>query len=212
MKRHPLILVSLLCLSALSYDQDVPDFATRFEATKTACFQQDYSTHAIQSPKQPGWDYSMSKAEEAIGPGLGVISQGSIWVHKVARKNVKTPAEIHLDEMMKSLRDFANEQKLDSWGRACLTKCVTAHMVEYTEDGGLLLQPSRIAEEGVGVCKQFALLGEYVGKELGVKTNVTTHYTTENGFDGHSYLQIEIDGVGYYSEPQHADCTFYSHD
>lgn len=76
-------------------------------------------------------------------------------------------------------------------------------MIAYTDtqEANVLVQPARIAEKGIGVCKQYALLGEYLSNTLGVKTQMVSDGSTkaEDGskipYSGHVYSKITVSKI-----------------
>jgi len=212
--------VFALVPTAFADPDPATSFRPRFEAMQEICLKRDYAklSHEIVSPKTEFWDYSMSEAQDVGGRAMmKVFQEPVLWVRSVARrKNGMSQAEKDLAEMTTAIENFAEKEKLGKWERACLSKCVTAHMIAYTDtrEANFLLQPARIAEKGIGVCKQYAMLGEYLSNTLGVKAYTMSDGTskTEDGskipYAGHVYNKITIDGISYYSEPQDDRCVF----
>jgi hypothetical protein len=222
MKSRRLLSLAVVFLvpSAFANPDPAIPFRPRFEAMRENCLKRDYPklSHEIVSPKTKFWDYSMSPAEDVGGRALmKTFQESSAWARAIVRRrNGISQDEKDLAEMMAAIGNFAAAEKLGKWERACLSKCVTAHMITYddTPEANFLVQPARIAERGIGVCKQFAMLGEYISDALGVKTDtmsdedVKTQAGANASFSGHAYNKITIDGVSYYSEPQDDRCIF----
>jgi hypothetical protein len=208
-----LTLVSITSSAFATPSSETP-FGPRFEAMKNICLKRDYRalSHKVSKPQTEFWDYSMSETIDILGRvGMKTVQSPVMWVRDLVHlRQGLSQSEKDLATMMAELSKFAADEKLGSWERACLSKCVTTHMITYedTDYANFLLQPARIAEKGIGVCKQYAMLGEYVSNQLGV-----TAYTmgdSDPGKGGHSFNKITIAGVSYYSEPQNDSCEFFS--
>ncbi|MBS1960655.1 MAG: hypothetical protein JST04_00455 [Bdellovibrionales bacterium] len=217
MKTSLFILFAVFSASTAFADPDPSTpFRPRFEAMQEACLKRDYAAagHTVESPKTNAWNYEMREDERYVGQvAMKIPEESSLWARAAERKlrNRSFQDDRDYAELLSTLKAFAARENLDAWGRACLAKCAAAHMVTYVDskEAGSLYRSSEIVEAGIGVCRQFS----YVGADLGNALGVSTELMSENdpGHEtGHAFLRINIDGVGYYSEPQLDSCVFYS--
>jgi transglutaminase-like putative cysteine protease len=181
---------------------------------RAACLDRHWSEEKaiVLSPDTEFHDYRMTRAEELVGDASMNLFRTPVKLFRTIEKastGKKTGSEKRLDTLVAELKGFAAERNLNTWQRACLTKCVSANMIDYvdTTQTNFFIQPARILERGEGVCKQYAMLGEYVGRQLGVQTKLVSDGLLENA--GHVFLRVKINGNTFYSEPQNGSCEFY---
>lgn len=210
-----LTILSTLTASSglLAADEVGTPFAQRRAEMRAACMQQrDWSKEEmkVSSPITDGWDYRMSRPEHYFGRATLKVFQLPVEGAHYARRQFEGPtsAEMKLERLVRELQKYAKDQGLNTWQRACLTKCASSHLLKYlhTDETTFMVQAANIAEKGLGSCKQYSFLGEYIGLSLNVPTKIVGE--SDEGEGGHAYLKMKIDGKYYYAEPQQAQCEF----
>lgn len=201
------LLVTQMAFAGTPYD-------TRYRAMRAACLDRHWSEEkvTILSPNTAFHDYRVGRAEELAGDATMNLFRTPVklfWTLEKESTGRKTGAEKRLDALITELKGFAAAKNLNEWQRACLTKCVSAHMIDTvgSTQSEFLIQPARILEKGEGVCKQYAMLGEFVGRALDVQTKLISDGFLEK--EGHVFLRVKINGKSFYSEPQNGRCEFF---
>lgn len=197
----------------LAADEVATPFSQRRAEMRAECMQQhDWNKEEmkISSPITDGWDYRMSRPEHYFGRALLKIFQLPVEGALYTRRQFEgaTPAEVKLERLVRELQKYAKEENLNTWQRACLAKCASTHLLKYlhSDETTMMVLPANIVEKGLGSCKQYSFLGEYIGLSLNVPTKIVGE--SDEGEGGHAYLKMKIDGKYYYAEPQNDRCEF----
>ncbi len=190
-------------------------YEVRYRAMQAACLDRHWSEEklTISPPVANNQNYRMTPLEEKAGDASLAMFRVPVRLFRQAEKastGKTTAAERQLDALITELKNFADDRKLNTWQRACLSTCVSSHMIDPIDTlrTGLLIQPARILEEGEGVCKQYAMLGETFGDALGVETKVVSNGTFRK--TSHVYLKVKIGTTYYYMEPQQDQCELFN--
>lgn len=197
----------------LAADEVATPFSQRRAEVRAECMQRrDWNKEdmKVSSPFTDGWDYRMSRPEHYFGRASMKMFQLPVEGARYLSRQFDgaTPAEKKLERLVRELQKYAKEKGLNTWQRACLTKCASAHLLKYlhNDETTMMVHPANIVAKGLGSCKQYSFLGEYIGLSLNVPTKIVGE--SDPGKGGHAYLKMKIDGKYYYAEPQRASCEF----
>lgn len=135
--------------------------------------------------------------------GSTVVALVSSVIQSANEIRSTTVGKKERDYLMSSLKDWVYKYKFNSCQKACLVKCASSKVLEYsTEDETKVLSINDIYNKRRGECTEFMRVAIDIGDVLGVPIKIAVGA-------GHAFNSFKIDGQWYYGEPQDHKCEFY---
>ena len=188
---------------------------------KECIFKKNYS---------PFWtaSYGVDRAAAAgdqIFPEIGRSIHSAVWSttllfnpnqegywasHSITRDYIR---------LRDSLSKKADREGLSTCQKACLSKCISSRIIDYSSANSRKFDSCYGRIEGrTADCNGFADIGDELNYALGVPSRVTLGILYERTTDGrktkggHALVQVSMNGKYYKMEPQDGSCSFFEND
>jgi hypothetical protein len=173
-----------------------------------SCFTQNWSstpfneqtnTTGWYNPGQGGWTYSV--ADWLSANVTSCVVSGIDWIFYSGSQ-----ADQVMQNLITRLNTQANEEGLTPHQKICSALCVSGKLINYSTQNITNALPSGAVTSGIGVCREFALIGERLLDGMGFSSSVAF-----NSAQSHAFVEVTSPGGGtFYVEPQTSDCVFYN--
>jgi len=189
-----------------SVDEIPADFQAQVNQKVDSCFTQNWSTlgfvegnSSTYTPSSGGYFYSV--VDWLYNNVTSCAVQNIDWVFYGGSAGSQV-----MQNLVNRLNQQAQQQNLTPHQKICSAMCVSSRLITYSTANLYNQLPSNAVQSGVGVCREFAQIGERLLDGMGFSSS-----TVGSSANQHAFVDVTSpEGGSFYVEPQGGKCVFYN--